>query len=303
MLSSIFSLRDRIREAKATVTPDGENGGIKIDHWFWGAANRISNAADKNQKTFATKNPAMEAVGKLLGKTLKKKKKEADSASAFPLVQVKQSKINIRSNQFREAAKSQTLPTKFRVVLIEEGLGNMRDAFYYTKDALESAVDVFNGLKIMADHPTVEEEEIRPERSTRDILGHYENLGVEESDDGCALLCADVDIVPSVNTEWARALMVRAIENATKFPGKDFIGLSINAAGDAETTPIEDVISQAPEGAQAKLAEAQSNGIETVRVVHQIYSAMSCDLVTEAGAGGKITNFIKGDESDAKSKS
>ena len=40
---------------------------------------------------------------------------------------------------------------------------------------------------------------------------------------------------------------------------------------------------EAPASAKAKLAEAKENGIESVKVVRQIKSAVSCDLVTEAG--------------------
>jgi hypothetical protein len=68
---------------------------------------------------------------------------------------------------------------RFRVALIQEGLGNLRDGFYYTKQALESAVPAFEGKKAYADHPSRSEESDRPERSVRDIVGHYENLKLE----------------------------------------------------------------------------------------------------------------------------
>ena len=225
---------------------------------------------------------------------------QADSGSQFP-GHLRQAKLAIITNQIREASQAADgYPTKFRVTLIREGLGNFGDAYYYTKEALESAVDIFNGSKIYADHPTMEEEQIRPERSTRDILGHFENLDVETDDGGCAILCGDVDIVPSADTEWARCRMVRAVENAEKFPDKDFIGLSINASGDAEKTDIAQVLKDAPEGAKQKLLDAQSNGTDLVKVVRVINSAVSCDLVTEAGAGGKIQDFIERGKNDGK---
>jgi hypothetical protein len=232
---------------------------------------------------------------------------ESMSSTMTPLVTVdaktkqKESTFKIMSSRFKEGAKQTSdLPTKFRVVLLEEGLGNTHDAFYYTEAALESAVEVFNGLKIMADHPTEEEEDIRPERSTRDILGHYENLSVEEAEDGQHQLCADVDILPSVDCEWARARMVRAVENAEKFPGRDFIGLSINASGPSEQMDIEQAIEQAPEGAKQKLIDAQADGVDTVKMVSKINRAVSCDLVTEAGAGGKVLSIIEGDDNGKK---
>lgn len=224
---------------------------------------------------------------------------EADSSSQFP-AHTREALKFIATNIREAAGKSASAPSNFRVVLIQEGLGNFNDAFYYSRDAIESGIEIFNGLKVYADHPTSMEEEIRPERSTRDIIGHYENLSVEESDGGCAILCADLVTVPGVDIDWARALMSHAVENAEKFPDRPFVGLSINASGDSAQTDIGKVMQSAPEGAQAKLEEAQANGIESVKVVNKINAAKSCDLVTEAGAGGKIIKLIEGDEANGK---
>lgn len=238
------------------------------------------------------------AADKVMGRSLKCCKQcEADSASANAAVTtpgVKKESLKILAKKFREGKADQSGPTKFRVVIIEEGMGNSNDAYYYTRDALQSAVDLFNGLKIYADHPSSDEEETRPERSTRDILGHYENVALEEGEGGAAWLCADVDILSS--EKWACERMLRAVENAEKFPDKDFVGISINAAGDADKTPIDEVIQMAPEGAKAKLEDAKANGIDSVKVVRKINSAVSADMVTEAGAGGKILNLIEGEK-------
>lgn len=263
-ITSYFNLKER------TIKPSNHKETIKVSHWFWGAASRMKQA-----------------------------KCEADSGSAFTLQQVsgiKRESLKFGTTRFSEASvRNVDNPTKFRVVLLEEGLGNSNDAFYYSKEALESAVSIFTGAKIYADHPTMEEEQIRPERSTRDILGHFENLSVEISPTGSTVLCGDVDTIPSSDCDWARALMIRAVENSEKFPGKEFIGLSINAAGDSEVMSIDEVMSGAPAGAKPKLEEAKKNGIESVKVVRKINAAVSCDLVTEAGAGGKILNIIQGE--------
>lgn len=258
------------------------------------------------KKLHANPHPILaECCNRILGRPTKR---EAISATSFPLATAggqkkRESALKILSSRFREAiAVKNGIPNRFRVVLIEEGMGNSNDAYYYTRQALESAVEVFNGAKVYVDHPTAEEEEIRPERSTRDAVGHYENLSVETAPEGGqAWLCADLDILPVKATELQRAQMVRAIQNAAKFPGKDFIGLSINASGPSEETPIENVIATAPEGAKQKLVDAQaSDGIETVKVVSKINRAVSCDLVTEAGAGGKILNIIGGNTDGQK---
>lgn len=325
-LLSIFSL-SRFRESKVDQQPT--SGGITVNHWFWGAAKRIQKAIDKNQLQAGKKpvtpkhtprpkkpahyspkhktiHPIKLAADMVRGRSLKAVRREADSASAVPLVVVPGVKketaaLKISSRKFRESQPAGDQdPNKFRVVIIEEGMGNLNDAFYYNRDALESAVDLFNGLKIYADHPSLEEEEIRPERSTRDILGHYENVALEEGPSGVAWLCADVNILPSKDCDWARARMVRAVENAEKFPDKDFVGISINAAGDADKTPIDDMIKAAPQGARDKLVQAKNEGIETVKVVKTITAAVSADMVTEAGAGGKILKIIERKNSDGK---
>ena len=67
----------------------------------------------------------------------------------------------------------------------------------------------------------------------------------------------------------------------------------INASGDAQDTSIDEVLRSAPDGAKPKLTEAQQSGIDSVRLVSKINSAVSCDMVTEAGAGGKFLNLIE----------
>lgn len=225
-------------------------------------------------------------------KTVIKPKKESAKTSA----KLQEKEIRSISTVVREAISDDGVgPTKFDVVLITEGMGNFNDAHYYSREAIESGITIFTGTKIYADHPTREEDEIRPERSVRDVIGHYENLRVEESDDGCAQLCATLSILPDKPFEWARALMLRAIENAKKFPDKPFVGLSINANGEAEEKSLDEIMRSAPEGARVKLSKARENGVESVKVVTSFTIAVSCDLVTEAGAGGKFLNFIEGE--------
>lgn len=214
---------------------------------------------------------------------------------------------NFTSFRFLEAVKTDSLvgPTKFKACLIQEGMGNLRDAFYYTREALEAAVPVFEGKKIYADHPSLEDEQSRPERSVRDILGHFENVHVVEGDGGQAMLCADLVIMPDDPFRWARALMRHAVEFAEKYPDKNFVGLSINASGDANEMPIEGLLEsgKVPAAAVEKLKKAQADGVESVRIVTAITSAVSADLVTEPGANGKITDLLEGDKMGLDPKS
>lgn len=239
-------------------------------------------------------NPAI--VKKLLAK-----QQEADAASAFTQVQragLKESTASFRSHSFREAQAAdagKSGKTKYRVILLEEGLGNFGACCYYSRPALESAIQIFDGKKIYADHPSEGEFESRPERSVRDILGHFEDLKLEETKAGRAQLTGDVVVMGGESYRWARELMEHAVEYAKKFPDKEFVGLSINAKGESDDMPIQAAIKRGvPDEAMPKLQEAINQGIDSVVYVHSFTSAISCDLVTEAGAGGKILSLIEG---------
>ena len=192
-------------------------------------------------------------------------------------------------------AKGVSVKNKFRVALIQEGLGNLRDGFYYSAQAIKSAITAFEGKKCYADHPARSEEQDRPERSVRDIIGHFENVSVQENEDGSQALVADLIILPDAPYEWARALVRQAVEYSSKYPDKDFIGLSINASGDAEAMRVEDFMKEGgiPESCKPKIMKAIEEGLTQVRVVHAIRDAISTDLVTEAGAKGRVLEIME----------
>lgn len=183
---------------------------------------------------------------------------------------------------------------RFKVILIQEGLGNTVNGYYYTKEALISAVPIFEGKKFYADHPSKTEESDRPERSVRDVYGHFENLEFKEAQDGTGQVVGDVVVLGDEGSDWIRARLIHAVAYQKKFPDKEFVGLSINASGNAE--PVN-ALSFLAEGvipsARQKLEEAIREGLEEVKIVRTIDSAVSCDLVTEAGAKGKVLSLLE----------
>lgn len=232
-------------------------------------------------------------------KKLKKKKykgKERAKQIVAPQESLKDGFVRAR---FMEAeggpAKSVQVHNRFRVALIQEGLGNLRDGFYYSAQAIQSAITAFEGKKCYADHPSRTEDMDRPERSVRDIIGHFENVSVQENEDGSQALVADLIILPDQPYEWARALVRQAVEYSSKYPDKDFIGLSINASGDAEAMEVEDFMKEGgiPESCKPKIMKAIEEGMTQVRVVHTIRDAISTDLVTEAGARGRVLEIME----------
>lgn len=222
--------------------------------------------------------------------------KEADSGSSNVAVLRKESsKFNIKCT-ITESAKDNGIGfSKFRAILIQEGLGNLGDGYYYTKEALASGVRLFEGAKIYADHPSLIEEKSRPERSVRDILGHFESVRLEEDEGGRSMLTADVVMLPEDQFRWARSLMSHAVGYGEKYPDKEFVGLSINASGAASAMPATEFLKnyQVPESAKPKINEAIARGLETIRVVGRLEDAISCDLVTSPGAGGKVLQLLE----------
>lgn len=203
--------------------------------------------------------------------------------------------------RIREAAGDAAQAGKrFRVTLLQEGLGNFGDAFYYTGAAIESAVPIFEGRKFMVDHPAQSEETDRPERSVRDIAGYFENLAAEEID-GRMCLVGDCVVAgdPSDPTDpfaRERVLMRESLAFQAKHPDDALVGLSINAGGDFDTVPIEQFLESAdiPDACKPKVLEAVKQGVTVVRPVRAMQTAVSCDLVTTAGAGGSINQLIEG---------
>lgn len=184
---------------------------------------------------------------------------------------------------------------RYRVILIEEGLGNLGTCFYYTRDALEYAAEnkVFEGKKCYANHPDAIEEKTLPERSVRDIIGYFENTHVESGNSGQALLVGDLCLPDDPALTWVRTLVECSLDTAGKF-NEDFVGLSINASGDGVEKDIESFMngSTIPDSALPKLLQAKAQGITEVDVTTKLMEAVSCDLVTEAGAGGRIVKKI-----------
>jgi len=79
-------------------------------------------------------------------------------------------------------------------VIVVEGLSANHNE--YTKAALESGVEIFEGAKLVADHELEEGEAARPEGSIHDVIGKVTNVRLGERD-GRAVLLGDVFISES----------------------------------------------------------------------------------------------------------
>ena len=140
------------------------------------------------------------------------------------------------------------------IIILKHGF-NADKSHYYPKELLAREYQIFEGLKMYADHPTPSEERERPERSVRDWVGTLSNVRLDESGN----IIGDAIIVKLWLQDTLAALEANNLLKE--------MGVSINAIGKAVNTLIE--------------------GVQTALVDHFIV-ARSVDFVTEAGAGGGV---------------
>lgn len=126
---------------------------------------------------------------------------------------------------------------------------------YYTGEALDSAPVAFEGCKSYLDHPARSDETERPERSLRDLVGSITNVTREA--DG---VWGQLHVRPHM------AELVKSLAS-----GGD-LDMSIRATAEA--------------------APGQVNGRSGL-VVSRFVDGLSVDLVTEAGAGGRVFELIE----------
>jgi hypothetical protein len=161
-----------------------------------------------------------------------------------------------------------------RSMLIREGPGNLGDRHWYTAEVLQKAVaeQVVEGAQCFLDHPTEVEDRVQPERSVLKLGGWYSDVALGDfSDPKLGKVSAIyADLHPPVGNEKVLELLRTAVQYADKFPDKSYVGLSINAIGIGEKATI--------------------NGEIWNRVDH-LSEVVSVDIVTRAGAGGKLITF------------
>lgn len=166
-----------------------------------------------------------------------------------------------------------------KVVIISEGLGNLRDRNYYSRQAVESCPNVFNGRQFFVDHPSESEESDRPERSVRDLAGYFFDCEVGRVKDPNTgdILPACFGKLRFANSEPGRLAMEQvamALEYQKQFPeSKDvYAGISINGGGVSHPATVR--------------------GME-VNMVTAIEEAFSADIVTKPARGGRFVALMR----------
>ena len=186
-----------------------------------------------------------------------------------------------------ESKKDKNGKVSFPVVIISQGLGNLADKNYYSAEAIQSAAaeKVYEGKKAYFDHPTSSQSQEQPGRSVREIAGYYKNTRAEKDEHGMYVLKGD--LVPIESNLEVMGLLNHAIDFKKEFPDKELIGISINGDGEGKTLGYEEFLRefQPTEFEMRKISQIDG---QPINAITKLTSAMSADLVTEAGARGRM---------------
>ena len=156
-------------------------------------------------------------------------------------------------------------PGRYQVRAITSGQGS---SGYYPAGTIRDAVERgvwAKGTHVYLDHPDALENEIRPERSLRDLIGVLDSDAIL-TDLGEGQVAADAEL--KVYAPYRELVAEMA----------DDIGLSIRATAD--------------------IGHGKADGHEG-KIVWRIHEALSVDLVTKAGRGGRILEVLESARSQA----
>lgn len=173
----------------------------------------------------------------------------------------------------------------FKVVLITEGLGNLRNKNYYGPEAIESAVKAFEGKWCFLNHQDENEAQSLPERRVQDKGGFYKSLELSE-DNGRKACIGELHCDLSETGRMLAEKLRSALKYKEAFPQSEleYVGLSVNGDGDSEP----------------KTMDVGGEPME-VNYVTAITEGDSCDLVTTPARGGRSLGVIQEDMAGANS--
>lgn len=225
---------------------------------------------------------------KRLAKKLAKRRPEETmgSGAAGALLRNRKAEAQGPARVLEAERTAQGEGARFKVCLITVGLGNRNSMNYYGPEAIASAPTVFEGMPFFTDHPSVSEDQDRPERSVRAKAGYYKNLRIEKVPnefgqmvDGCV---GEAHCDLSEAGRDAAAKFATALHYRQEFPDSfdEYIGLSVNTPGETEPQKREMVL----EGEKVEVNYVT----RFIRTPHT-----SCDIVTVAGRGGKILALVE----------
>ncbi|GAC1311010.1 MAG: hypothetical protein NVSMB19_25340 [Vulcanimicrobiaceae bacterium] len=166
-------------------------------------------------------------------------------------------------------------PPSADVIIIRAGPGNPADAHYYTDACLEDSVQrgIWNGVPCHLDHPTDSEDKDIPERSVESMAGYFGNAKMVTVTDEAThqrVKAVSATFTPEHGHEMVLRKLRTAAQYSQEYPNRSYVGFSINAKGMGESATID---------------SKQYDRVDKITGVESV------DIVTRAGAGGKLLTF------------
>lgn len=169
------------------------------------------------------------------------------------------------------------------VVLIQAGPGNRGHMHYYTNELLEKSVSLFEGKQCYLNHPTLTEMREQPARDLKYLVGFFSDPKIEyttvtEADvPGFPVGSKRAQVTATFHPEEGNVAVMSKLREAAKYnsmyPGSPgYLGWSIVAGGESKPQKI---------------------GEEMYKVVTEFTEVDSIDMVTRAGAGGKLKTLME----------
>ena len=139
------------------------------------------------------------------------------------------------SYSVREAQVLNEKERRVKVTIIRVGPGNSASKNFYTQEAINSGVEIFEGATLGFNHPSKIDAQVHPEGDIEDIGGWIENVAVEGEK-----MVGEAVVLPDPAYDWFWTLIKASITYAQSNPGRNLMGLSINAKCAAEgTVPVD----------------------------------------------------------------
>ena len=183
-------------------------------------------------------------------------------------------------NAFSSEAAVDDAARTVEVIIISEGPGNEVDKNYYTPEAIESGVKLFEGARAFINHQTEAERGTRPEQDVHQLCGFYKDCKLTTVNDPKqgktvkalqATLVCDESEAGSLAFSKAKAQILYS----KIYPGsKDcYAGISVNTGGWQDGT-------------------VEIAGDEWAKIV-AFEGVQSADIVTRPGRGGAFLRFAE----------
>lgn len=183
-------------------------------------------------------------------------------------------------NAFSSEAAVDETTRSVEVVIISEGPGNEVDKNYYTPEAIESGVKLFEGARAFINHQTEAERGTRPEQDVHQLCGFYKDCNLTTVNDpkqGKTVKALQATLVcdESEAGDLAFSKAKAQILYSKIYPGsKDcYAGISVNTGGWQDGT-------------------VDIDGTEWAKIV-AFEGVQSADIVTRPGRGGAFLRFAE----------